>query len=143
MLAVVGPDAAVFAQLGDGAIVYHDGNRYAPVFWPQSGEYHNATHFLTDASYTQHLQVGRFAATVSEVAMFTDGLQMLALNYADRSAHQPFFTPMFRALRSTGNHADLSPALRGFLESKDINERTDDDKTLVLASRLSHAADPD
>ena len=45
LLAVVGPQASLFVQIGDGAIVLPD--RVA--FWPEPSEYANVTDFLTDA----------------------------------------------------------------------------------------------
>jgi hypothetical protein len=60
---------------------------------------------------------------------------MLALSYASKSAHQPFFARMFAALRKVGDREDLVVPLRQFLDSPAVNDRTDDDKTLVLATR--------
>lgn len=53
LLAIVGADAAVFAQLGDGAIITGEGDHYTPVFWPPAGEYANVTDFLTDADFAE------------------------------------------------------------------------------------------
>src|SRR5262245_61560565 len=39
--AIVGTKAASFFQVGDGAIVIGDGDSFAPVFWPETGEYAN------------------------------------------------------------------------------------------------------
>ena len=66
----------------------------------------------------------------------TDGLQMLALNFAGRTAHRPFFEPMFRRLRSAAPGEGLPLALRRFLNSPAVNGRSDDDKTLILATRV-------
>ena len=104
-----------------------------PVFWPQVGEYANTTWFVTSADFEQMLQVRGEA--VDEVALFTDGLQMMALHFATRSVHRPFFEPLFAALRGAAQPEDLVVPLRAFLDSPAVNERTDDDKTLVLAVR--------
>ncbi|RYZ37843.1 MAG: protein phosphatase 2C domain-containing protein [Sphingobacteriales bacterium] len=41
------PQQSAFIQIGDGAIVRSDDSGYlSPVFWPQNGEYQNATAFL-------------------------------------------------------------------------------------------------
>jgi len=76
---------------------------------------------------------------LSEVALFTDGLQNLVLDYKENSPHSPFFDHMLTPLRSTGagEQQGLSSALEDFLKSPRVNERTDDDKTLLLASRES------
>jgi hypothetical protein len=139
-VAVVGPGAAAFAQVGDGAIVISEGDAYRPVFWPATGEYQNTTFFLSEPNYQDNVQSEVMLVDVAEVALFTDGLQMLALNYASRTAHAPFFRPMFQALRGAADVADLMVPLRQFLDSPAVNARTDDDKTLILASRTGDGA---
>jgi hypothetical protein len=128
----------VFFQIGDGAIVYQaEDGRYVPALWPQSGEYANCTWFLTDRDASTRVQAAR-ARGVHEVALFTDGLQGLALHFVSRAAHGPFFAPMFARLRGMRptRPRGLAGELRAFLDSPAVNQRTDDDKTLVLATRL-------
>jgi hypothetical protein len=141
LLAVLAPDVTVFAQIGDGAIVASDeaNDCYIPIFWPQSGEYANSTYFVTESEALVRLQiVVERDRTVREVALFTDGIQTIALRYDTKAAHTPFFRPMFARLRDEprGHAAELSQALGVFLQSPKVNERTDDDKTLVLATRI-------
>lgn len=135
LAAFVGPDHAVFSQIGDGAIVVSRNEGYRPVFWPQGGEYVNTTYFLTGSDYEARVAFDSLAETVDEVALFTDGLQPLALHYESRSVHGPFFDPMFSSLRNVSGVEDLQLPLRQFLRSQSVNDRTDDDKTLVLATR--------
>ena len=73
------------------------------------------------------------------MALLTDGLQGLALRFASREAHGPFFEPMFARLRREARRGldGLHGELARFLDSPAVNQRTDDDKTLVLATRLS------
>jgi hypothetical protein len=140
LLAVVGETAAVFSQIGDGAIVTLAGDRYEPVFWPQRGEYANTTNFVTDADWLDLLAVSVQPVRVPELALFTDGLQMLALNFAGRTVHAPFFAPMFQRLRAARPGEGLPQALRQFLSSEAVNSRSDDDKTLILATRVPACA---
>jgi hypothetical protein len=135
--AVVGPTRALYFQIGDGAIVSREGGTLAPVFWPESGEYANMTYFVTDVNAEEHLRADMRQAP-DELSLFSDGIQRLALVFATETAHEPFFAPMFEVLRaSTDQHADsLCTALERFLGSDAINDRTDDDKTLILATRL-------
>ena len=65
----------------------------------------------------------------------TDGLQRLALDFSAKQPHAEFFHPLFQAIKISAKSDDLSTALKAFLNSPIINERTDDDKTLVLAVR--------
>jgi len=141
LMAVVGPESSAFLQIGDGAIVVLKDGEYRPVFWPQSGEYQNETRFVTDTDAEQNGLTEVAARGFEEVAVLTDGLQMLALNYADKKGHQPFFAPIFKAVREADDQAELAGPLRQFLESTPVNARTDDDKTLVLAVRCSSGGD--
>jgi hypothetical protein len=140
---VVGESRAACLQVGDGVIVLHDSQEhaYAHVFWPDRGEYANTTHFVTEDDAIEHLQFESINRRVLEAALLTDGLQTIALNYQLRTAHEPFFNGLFAPLRTAeeGCSRELSESLAAFLSSPRVNEKTDDDKTLVLASRT----DPD
>lgn len=138
LLAVAGPESAVFAQLGDGAIVVGADPNYRTVFWPEPAEYANATDFLTDDQFVRTIQVELVPERITELAVLTDGLQRLALDFAARAPHPEFFRPLFRHLRTASDPEPLLEPFRQFLDSSRVNDRTDDDKTLVLAIR--HAA---
>jgi len=135
LTAVVGQSEAAFVQIGDGAIVSLEQEEYRAVFWPQRGEYANMTNFLTAPDFEQAVEFRRYDGRIDEIALMTDGLQMLALDFARRSAHSPFFRPLFHRLRNTTLADELAIPLKDFLNSPRVNERTDDDKTLVLATR--------
>lgn len=137
LTAIVGDDAAVFSQIGDGAIVYREGNEFTTAFWPQNGEYANTTFFLTNPGFEERLAFRSLGKQVDELAVFTDGLQSLALHYASRTVHAPFFEPMFDSLRRSTDIGSLEGSLKEFLKSKAVIDRTDDDKTLILATRQS------
>jgi hypothetical protein len=130
-----------FFHIGDGAIVRNDGNNfYVPVSWPHNGEYQNTTFFIVDDRALGNLKVMILDEVVTEIALFTDGLQNLVLTMDTQTAHQPFFTGMFQHMRSASEPEQvdiLQQKLSEYLDSKQINDRTDDDKTLFLASRLS------
>lgn len=135
LLAILASDEASFLQIGDGAIVVEQSGSFAPVFWPKTGEYHNTTYFATDEDYAEHVQTARFPERVDGIAVLTDGLQMLALDFAEESAHPGFFSPFFNELRRASLPDDLQIPFRAFLNSESVNTRTDDDKTLVVAVR--------
>jgi hypothetical protein len=138
MAAVVGERQAVFVQIGDGAIVLSARAGWKHVFWPQHGEFANTTNFITSAHRCKALEFETSGEPVEELALFTDGLENLVLQKAARAVHAPFFDSMFPAVRrstASGVDAELSRALGVYLSSAPVNDRTDDDKTLVLASR--------
>jgi len=136
---IVAEHCAVFIQIGDGAIVTSgdEPQSYGWIFWPQQGEYANQTHFATDPDAEQHMEFAIIRHKIHDVAVFSDGLQSLTLEYQTRQAHAPFFIPVFRWLQgaSTEDLEKFSFALASFLDSAKVNDRTDDDKTLILATR--------
>ena len=136
LVAAVGPEGGVGAQIGDGAVVLGDGgDAYRVAVWPEPSEYANCTHFLTDDTFPEGLRVEALTGPVSEISAFTDGLQRLALDFAARGPYADFFRPMFATLRKAADPTELTEPLRAFLDSDRVNARTDDDKTLVLAAR--------
>lgn len=135
LVALVGPSTAAFAQLGDGAIVFRCEADLQTAFWPEPKEYANATDFLTDEQYAGALQFATSTSPVTQLAVLTDGLQRLALDFTARLPHPGFFRPLFDRLNTEPDPTVLAEPLRAFLESDRVNARTDDDKTLVLATR--------
>lgn len=138
--AVITEFSALFFQVGDGAIIRETtADQYAPVWWPHNGEYSNTTAFLVDDNNMSHLKIIRLQETIKEIALFTDGLQLLTLNNESLSVHQPFFTDLFKWLRMANQEEHLTVLNRKlgeYLNSDLINNRTDDDKTLFLATRF-------
>jgi Protein phosphatase 2C len=139
---IAAPDCSVFFQIGDGAIIVRNRGIYGVVFWPQSGEYANSTNFLTADDYQNRLEFVTITSPCSDVALFTDGLERLALRFDIQTPHGPFFDPLFRALRGANDLDGLNEGLRQFLASDSMQQRSDDDKTLILATRhdSDHAA---
>lgn len=140
LAAIVGAESAVFFQVGDGAIVVpspENPDDFCWVFWPQKGEYENLTTFITDERAIESLETAFYGHRLDEVALFTDGLQRVTLDFQSYTAHSPFFRSMFAPLRNMppGHAETLSSTLAAYLNSPKINERTDDDKTLILVSR--------
>ena len=137
LVAVIGSTWAWFAQIGDGLIVF-DGLEPAGLafaFWPDSGEYVNTTRFLTDADYASRLRSDRLSRPVSRLALLTDGLQMLAIDYKTTEIHGRFFAPLLVVVAAATDQDQVRADLAGFLDSPRINARTDDDKTLLPATR--------
>lgn len=137
LAAIVGESSAVFVQVGDGAIVISSEenlNDYSCVFWPQQGEYANMTNFITDANVLNNIEYKFFTHQIKKLAVFTDGIQHLALHYQTQTAHSPFFRSMFNWLSKEpiGFSQELANSLAIFLNSQKVIDITDDDKTLIL-----------
>ncbi len=125
-------------QVGDGGVVIDVGAGLEVPIAPMAGEYANMTHFVTDEDAVNVLATKAFQSAAGRVAVFSDGLQRLALNMATNTAHEPFFAPFFKVLASASEaqEDELQAALARFLASPAVNERTDDDKTLALAVQI-------
>ncbi|GAA3994071.1 hypothetical protein GCM10022631_00170 [Deinococcus rubellus] len=140
-VAAILPDRAWCLQVGDGAIVVQSPSApFEVVFWPDSGEYANQTYFVTDTP-EEHVHTQLLPRPLQRVALMTDGLLGIALSWQQRSAHAPFFEPMFQAVDAllgidSPDHHTLQTSLHAFLESRSVNLRTSDDKTLILSSRV-------
>ena len=93
LVAVATPHATIVGQIGDGAIVVDDGLLRAAT-WPQQGEYANVTHFLVQDDAMDQLVTAE-AGPAQRIAVFSDGLQNLALQYETKTPYEPFFTPFF------------------------------------------------
>jgi len=128
---------ALIIQVGDSVVAGRaDGNWTVPL-WPESGEYASTTYFVTD-SPTPRLNLVREAVSFDGFALFSDGIETIALDHSEQQAHRPFLDPMIKAIddaAGSGRLATLSGQLVSYLGSDRVNDRTDDDKTLVLLSR--------
>ena len=132
LLAAVWKNGVVLGQIGDGAWVLEKDGALVAGTWPETGEYANVTFFLTTQGALDHLQFQRFEGNISGVAGFTDGIQMLALDFGKRMPGGRFFNAMFASLRASKDETELIAPLQQLLASEVICSRTDDDKTLVL-----------
>jgi hypothetical protein len=138
LVAIVEHDRATFWQIGDGAICFRlpseDSFRF--MFWPSKGEYANVTYFVTDENAPDELEFDSICNSLADVALFSDGLERLALDFAGGEAHTKFFAGFFPYLyrEPAGHLIEIERKLTEFLASERINSKTDDDKTLILAT---------
>jgi hypothetical protein len=133
------PTSTLAMQVGDGGIVLDVGSGLELSMPPMSGEYANMTRFVTDEDALDALATMVYPAPVSRVAVFTDGLERLAIDLSSLRPHAPLFERLFSVLEAASKTADeeIRAALVRFLTSPAVNERTDDDKTLALAVRIA------
>lgn len=138
--AIVLKQCAYVVHIGDGACVVRRESRseWEVPSWPSHGEYASSTYFITDDP-EPHLQFQVISEPLSEVALFSDGLERLALDFTALRASEKFFDPMFApiSVEKVGRNRKLSKTLRDFLDSPKITDRTDDDKSLLLARRVT------
>ncbi|MGI9035371.1 MAG: PP2C family serine/threonine-protein phosphatase [Pyrinomonadaceae bacterium] len=136
--AIVGKTEAVFYQVGDGAAVFSP-NGQAKSFQfavpPNDSEYVNMTDFLTDAAAAENLRCVCVKNAIEDLILFSDGIFAVAVDYQTNEPHEPFLMPMIAPLRNGNANNGLNEKLGKFLASPKLGEKTDDDKTIILASR--------
>jgi len=144
IVAICAPEITGAAQIGDGAMVTADKRMpqddedsvYALFSAPQRGEYANTTNFITSSGWQNSLEVRTRRGGISRLAMFTDGIQSIALNAASGNApHAPFFDPLFGWADKQKDASAAESSLAAFLSSPRVTARADDDLTLLLAVR--------
>lgn len=127
--------ATLIMQIGDGGIALDIGNGLEIPIAPMGGDYANMTNFVTQDDAADLLVTKLYPVRAARAALFSDGLQRLAIHIATNTPHLPFFTRFFQAMTEITEEKqdEIHNALVRFLQSPSINERTDDDKTLALA----------
>lgn len=132
------PKLIAAAQIGDGVAVVDDGKgNIIALTAPQRGEYINETTFLVSPNALDTAQIILWRGTATNIAMLSDGLQLLALEINEGTPHIPFFSPLFNFMAAVKNEAEAKEQLVAFLRSPRITDRTDDDLTLLLATLVS------
>ncbi|HVE93791.1 MAG TPA: protein phosphatase 2C domain-containing protein [Acidimicrobiales bacterium] len=128
--AVIGDSAIVVSAAGDLEVVTGE-----------AGEYVNETTFLTSKAFNAARRASTVSGPIDGVAVFSDGLALLALDAATGWPHAPFFAPLFEFARSAEDSGTPDEALQSFLASPRVRERTDDDVTLALVAWRATDAD--
>ncbi|ADW70946.1 PP2C family serine/threonine-protein phosphatase [Granulicella tundricola] len=145
LVAILTPDHIALIQLGDGAIVSRSPTGDLHVLsHPRLSEYINETDFLTGDNYLQAAVLTILPASgIAALALFTDGVEVLALHHATNTAHPAFFHPLFDYVAAPeATHNQAVQELEAILTSARVNALTDDDKTLILAVREPAASEP-
>lgn len=167
------PSGIVALQVGDGAIVGRDpSGKMVALTQPEQGEYANQTVFIVEDKAAEQAQFmcWPFAiadcqnasestknspqANLSHIALFSDGLQRLALELPIGKPFTPFFDPLFSFLDQVRNSLpdaadpkaifdDAGKTLDSFLRSPRVTARTDDDLTLVLITSTQNISAPE
>jgi serine/threonine protein phosphatase PrpC len=139
LVAILHPNGFVAGQIGDGAMVAKlENDALMLVNTPQQGEFVNETIPITADNALEALSIVSYQGKLKAFSVFSDGLQNLALDMNKKTPYEPFFSPLFNIVSDNSLDTDYtSEQLAGFLRSERICQRTDDDKTLVLAAYVS------
>lgn len=137
LVCVATRNVTVGAQIGDGAIVCSAGgsSEVAMLTSPTRGEYVNETEFLTQPDYLDRMQVNVVNGPATELALFSDGFEPVAITWATGEVNQRLFEQLFCFMRQTSSVDVRVEAVKQMLAGERLAERSDDDKTLLLATR--------
>jgi serine/threonine protein phosphatase PrpC len=141
LVVICTPNHLAALQIGDGFIIVTtpQPNMFKLVE-ANKGQYANQTCFLTSfASFDElvtsgHVKVSvRSSTDVCSLALITDGLETVAMNMKATTPHPPFFLEMMKGLWTLEPSLYVQKLERFLLEDETLNDKTDDDKTIVLA----------
>jgi serine/threonine protein phosphatase PrpC len=146
LVALQTPDYLAALQIGDGFIIITTRQPdMVKLFEARKGQYANQTCFLTSLeSFDELVTSGHVNVTVRSsrdvcsIALITDGLENVAMTMKDGGTpHPPFFLALLKRLSEIEAAMFTKDIASYLLENEKLNEKTDDDKTLVLALNLN------
>ena len=135
--AIIGQSSAIVLQVGDGAWVAEtESMGFHPVTWPEHGQYVNETYFITHAGYSEHVQFAIIPndGLLRSLIGFSDGIERLCLDLSTKAAVDGFFRPL-RSLFDRQSKIEFEKGFSRFLNSEQVTSRTDDDTSIIIASR--------
>lgn len=136
------PKKIISMQVGDGLVIVRHGTseNYQLIFQPDEGENYGETTFLTSKNLYDSLQTN-YQEIDQPIFVFlsTDGIQRIAAKYEVFESGRIEWIPFTPFLKNLEEHikfeVDLHEAekkLVDFLESEKVNDKTDDDKTILM-----------
>ncbi len=134
LLAIFDGESAYFWQLGDGAWIVDTGQNVESATWPVMGQYVNETTFVTSKNAENEWVQAYYPVAVAAMG-FSDGLEHLCLDFVEKKPYLPFVGKIFSALKLSPEVSMIEAEINGLLNSAFLQERTDDDKTLVIGWR--------
>ena len=133
LVVVATPKWLAAMQIGDGFIVIRQpDSEYKLLFQPIKGEYANQTTFITASNVLEVMQVKVLPGPQQFIFASTDGLERLALEIKKESKPHPPFFDNFRDAIQIRFETEEKSSTQEWLQSEKVNERTDDDKTILL-----------
>lgn len=136
------PNLLIAMQCGDGLIVIRpqSSQNYQLIFQPQKGEYANEYVPITSSSAHQYMQVKVIHQPIDFICAATDGIEHISLIKSKVwKAYDKFFEPIeTQIMRSYKTELEKKKIVSDWLKSDDINQKTDDDKTVLLCIQASN-----
>jgi serine/threonine protein phosphatase PrpC len=131
---VATPEWLIAMQVGDGFIVAQTGNENLRLlFKPDKGEFANETTSVTSSKVFDEIKVSVSSNSYGFICVSTDGIENISLiKQEDWKPFDNFFIPLQRHMESDESLERKKEDLEKFLNSEKLNQKTDDDKTLLL-----------
>jgi hypothetical protein len=129
-IVLLGSGAYCYGRIGDGCGVGRCAGALIPLAPAPDNVFANETTFLTSAGAEPAIY---FGDRLSDCAVFTDGLQHLAMQLAQWRPHGPFFGPLFEYVRTSADAGEAEASLDAYLKTDVFDQRTDDDRALVIS----------
>lgn len=136
LVAVIEHDSWYSMHIGDGTIVglYSDVPAKT-LSIPENGEFINTTTPITSDDYQSHMRYCHGHELLSGVALLSDGVTPMCINYKSGAAYDGFFRPLQTWLADQTAFTGIDESLKRFLDTPKMRQKSDDDMTLVLALR--------
>ena len=136
LLVILTPTQWAIQHIGDGAVVGIASDKSVRTLsTPDNGEFINSTYPLTSADYATHMRFTTGNETLYGVAVVSDGVQPMCINYKTGAAYPGFFAPLVNWLAGLNDLTRANEILETMLDSAQFRQKSDDDMTLVLAVR--------
>jgi hypothetical protein len=136
VVVVVMADSWHTLHIGDGAVVGVDEDgSVRTLSAPERGEFVNSVTPLTSTRYQRAYRYAEGHERLFGVAVFSDGIQNLCINYKTGAAFDGFFQPILSWFRGLPRDYDRTTAIAKLLDSAQIRQKSDDDLTLAIALR--------
>jgi len=136
LVAVIEPTSWHSMHIGDGTIVGLFATSPAKTLSiPENGEYINSTTPITSDDYQVHMRYAEGIEPLDGVALLSDGVTPMCINYKSGAAYDGFFRPLQNWLADAPQLAGIDESLKQFLDTPKMRQKSDDDMTLVIALR--------
>ena len=126
-------------QVGDGFIVAtrsgtteEGAPRFDIAFKPERGEYTGETVRVTSSGWEKDMKAQVFDGPFDFVCVASDGLEKVAIRQTDNEPFQPYFTALRNGAHVAADPAALVAFISAVLRDKRLDQKTDDDKSMVL-----------
>lgn len=132
---VATPEWLAAMQVGDGLIVVRPkGQDYQLLFMPDKGEFANETTPVTSSHALEEMEACVKPGSYEFICAATDGIENISLVKPEKwKPFQGFFKPLEQQIMLSANTISYKEKeIEDFLNSEQINQKTDDDKTLLL-----------